>query len=274
MFANLVATSSLNCFIVEEKPMPQNSKKKKTITALFDRCKKSKKFEFDNDLVKQVSIETDFKNHNDVTKIDQSKLLPEQVKNTGYCIAHLGEGRHRFIREIEVWYHRFEPIKEHEVEPWEYKPSLLNHTDESESNIISFAYNQRIIQHFLYGDITVSPKIYMSRRTKINVSYRVGMEQIAAKILQVELDATFEHNGEVVILEAKNGSPADFAVYQLFHPFLDYYNKNISGIKKITCCYLLKDKSTVCLYLYAFSDADDMGSIYLVKKARYELTVK
>ena len=113
----------------------------------------------------------------------------------------------------------------------------------------------------------------MSRRTKINASYSAGSEKIEAKKLQVELDATFEHDEEVVILEAKNGSPVDFAVYQLFHPFLDYHYKNIPGVKKIECCYLLQDKKkqTVSLYLYTFSDVGDIASIRLIKKARYDL---
>ncbi len=252
------------------------SKKKGVIVRLFDHCKRVNNLEFDTHLVKEISGEIGFKNTYDATKIDQSVKLPEEVKNAGYCIAGLGKGHYKFIKGLDIWYHRFEPIMENEIVPWPYKPSLLNHTDDSESNTISLVYNQRIIQHFLYEDITESPKIYMSRRTKFTASYCVGDETINAEKLQVELDATFEHNGEVTILEAKNGSPDDFSVYQLFHPFLVYHNKNIEGIKKIECCYLLRDKNKniVSLYLYTFSDIRDMQSIRLIKKSLYNLATR
>ena len=255
---------------------PNISKKKRVITCLFDHCKRVDNLEFDTDLVREISREIGFKNIYDVTKIDQSEKLPEEVRNAGYCIAGLGRGYYKFIKGLDVWYHRFEPIAENEVVPWPYKPSLLNHIDDSESNIISLVYNQRIIQHFLYEDITQSPKMYMSRRTKVTASYCVDEETINAEKLQAEIDATFEHNGEVTILEAKNGSPDDFSVYQLFHPFLVYHNMGIEGIKKIECCYLLRDKgkSIVSLYLYSFSDIKDMQSIRLIKKSTYNLAAR
>ena len=144
---------------------------------MFRHCRSKGNFEFNKDLIKEEAKNIGFGNPYDVTKIDQSNILPDEIRDAGYCIVLLGHGRYKFIKELDIWYHRFEPIEENEVEPWPYKPSLLNHTDESESNIISVVYNQRIIQHFLYGDISESPMIYMSRRTKVTVSYQVGAEK-------------------------------------------------------------------------------------------------
>lgn len=254
------------------------SKKNDTIITLFRDCKRKGNYEFDNDLVKEVSIPIGFRNHNDATKLDQSRLLPDEVKNAGYCVAHLGNGRHRFIKKLDSWYHRFEEMSESDKQDWNYTPSLLNHTDTSESNIISMVYNQRVIHNFLYEDITADPKIYLSRRTKITTSYRVGSEHISAKNLQMEMDATLERNGVVTILEGKNNFPADFSVYQLFHPFL-YYRQNVPTATKIQCCYLLQKElpnrltggkiRVVRLYLYSFSDIGNMSSIELVRKAQY-----
>ena len=243
---------------------------------MFRHCRSEGNFEFNKDLIKEEAKKIGFGNPYDVPKIDQSSGLPKEVRDDGYCIVLLGNGRYKFIKELDIWYHQFEPIEEDEVEPWPYKPSLLNHTDESESNIISVVYNQRIIQHFLYGDISESPMIYMSRRTKVTASYHVGAEKINAEKVQVEIDATFERKGEVTILEAKNGHPIDFSVYQLFHPFLVYNNKNIQSVKKIECCYLLqnKKKRTISLYLYSFSDIGNIKSIQLIKKSIYDLTAE
>lgn len=249
------------------------SSKKKTLNAIFQSCKEAGNFNFDNKKVKRICEQTGFGNPFDVTKIDNSNLLPDEMREENYCVVHLGRGRHRFMPIADVWYHRLETVSQNERKPWKYKPSVLNHTDMSESNVISFAYNQRIIQSFLYGDIAANPKIYMSRRTKITTSYSVGTEKIEVEGLQMELDATFEFEGKVTVLEAKNGFPPDFTLYQLFHPCLDYHEKKIKGVKEIMGCYLLRDKDahTIRLYLYTFTRPDDMMSIHLVKKAEYIL---
>lgn len=248
-------------------------KKKQVLLALFRSCKDRGNYKFHNDKVKEIGTPLGFKNPFDATKVDSTKALPDEIKDEGYCVVHLGEGWHCFMPVLDVWFHAFEEMKPDEIIPWDYKPSLLNHTDASESNIISLVYNQLIIQDFLYGDKTEKPKIYMSRRTKITETYRAGVERIEAVKLQVEMDATFEHRGIITALEGKNGFPNDFSVYQLFHPFLDY--QKVQGAKRVECCYLLKKDDqqgyVVRLYLYSFSDPSDIGSIQLVKKAQYDL---
>ena len=190
---------------------------------------------------------------------------------------HLGNGRHCFMPIANTWYHEFEKITEDEKVEWIYTPSILNHTDTSESNVISFVNNQKIIYDFLYGRKDISPKMYLPRRSKITTSYLVGNQKIVVKRLQMEMDAIFELDGKIVAVEAKNGFPRDFAVYQLFHPFLDYHQKSVEGIIKgvseIMGCYLLRDREqhSIRLYLYTFPRPHDMMSIRLVKKAEYVL---
>ena len=248
-------------------------KKKQVLLALFKSCKKSGDYKFHNKQVGEIGTSMGFRNTFDVTKVDSTKLLPDEIKDEGYCVVHLGDGWHCFMPVLDVWFHEFEEIEAEETIQWDYKPSLLNHTDASESNIISLVYNQLIIQDFLYGDKTEKPKIYMSRRTKITETYRAGTERIEATKLQVEMDATFEHRGVVTVLEGKNGFPRNFSIYQLFHPFLDY--QKVQGVERVECCYLLKKDDrqgpVVRLYLYSFADVGDIGSIQLIKKAQYDL---
>lgn len=113
----------------------------------------------------------------------------------------------------------------------------------------------------------------MSRRTKITASYSVGSVKIDVEKLQLELDATFENNGRVTVIEAKNGFVSDFSIYQIFLPLLDYHQKNIDGVDRIESCYIAKDKrrSLIRFYLYSFPNPKDMSSIKLVKKTEYNL---
>ena len=78
------------------------SKKKETLLALYRSCKESGQYVFDNNKVREICSQTGFGNPFDVTKIDCSELLPDQVIDDGYCVVHLGSGRHKFMKAIEI----------------------------------------------------------------------------------------------------------------------------------------------------------------------------
>lgn len=252
--------------------------KQDVITELFKRCKQKNDFVFDNALVKQVCREYNFGNPFDATKLDDTSKFPQILLDEDYFILHLGGGKHKFVKGINIGFHHFEDIDEDNIFDWKYRNSLLNEFDTSESNILSVASNQRIIHDFIYGDIVASPKVYNARRTKINLSYHVGDDEINAQNLQMEIDLTMELNGKVTVFEGKNGFPENFAVYQLFHPF-KYYSilkkEKKLDIKQITCCYVLrereKERSVLRLYNYTFEDEDNIASIKLLKNAQYNL---
>lgn len=107
----------------------QVSKKDATLTELFEICQQQGNFEFDNDLVEQVARKHGFKNKFDATKLDNSTLLPEALRQADYFVLHLGKGRHRFVQGIHNWYHTFEPIHASEVLDWKYRQSILNDFD-------------------------------------------------------------------------------------------------------------------------------------------------
>lgn len=252
------------------------SVKKEVLLEIFQHYKTSDNPIFDNDLVKSISGKR-FKNHFDVTKTDNLSLLPESIREQGYCVVHLGGGRHAFIKAANDCFHDFEEIPSEEI-PWKYRKSALNEIDTSESTILSVGFNQRIVHDFLYDDIVASPKMYGSRRTKITSDYFIGEEKISVEKLQIEMDLVTEYQGVVTVFEGKSGFPENFAVYQLFHPFLYFSQlKTEKEIKidSINCCYMLRKKIkrdiVIRLYLYTFSDSSNMESIKLEKCAQYRL---
>jgi len=254
------------------------SKKAQVLEKIYRHCQQQGTMEFDNTLVKRVCKEVDFGNPFDATKVDNSSLLPDILRREDVFVIHLGGGKHRFVKGIQYGYHPFEEISDTERFEWKYRKSLLNELDTSESNILSVAGNQRIIHDFLYDDIVASPKAYNARRTKISFDYRIGTEHIRAVNLQMEIDYTFEYQGVVTVIEGKNGFPADFAVYQIYHPFRYYVEMRREkelDIRQITGCYILRDRvqgvSVLRLYNYTFEDPTDIGSIRLLKKAEYHL---
>lgn len=254
------------------------NKKQKVITEIFKICRAKGDFTFHNDLVKRISKKYNFGNPFDVTKLDNLDKFPDILINNDYFIVHQGKGYHKFIKGIEKSFHKFEPIPSKHILDREYKRSILNEYDTSESNMLSVGSNLRIFHHFLYGNSEVVPKIYFPRRTKTSFEYYFGNEKVVMENIQMEIDLTMEYNSMVTIFEGKNGLPQNFAVYQLFHPFKYFANikkENKLPIKQITACYVLRyrenDSSILRIYNYTFQDENDIGSIKLLKNVQYNL---
>lgn len=270
------------------------SLKKQVLLEIFSICKKRDNYIFDNDLVKDVIAKTKgerkFKNPFDVTKVDRQDLLPKTITDEGYALIHLGKGQHQFIKELNHLVHNFEDIRPEDEVDWKYRRSLLNEFNDSESNALSVANNQRILHHFAFGkdtefddeDISKRPKTYFPHRTKASLKYKIGTSaEIILTSMQIEVDLTIEFQGTIAVFEAKNGKPDSFSVYQLFHPFLYYHEAKrtkpeISNrIEDIVCVYLVRQKSKnatkLKLWKYTFETPNDITTIKFLKSACYNL---
>jgi len=257
------------------------NKKQKVITEIFKICKEKNNFIFHNDLVKKVSKKYKFGNPFDATKLDNLDRFPAILIKNDYFIIHQGKGYHKFVKGIEKAFHKFEAIPSKNIIDREYKKSILNEYDTSESNMLSVGSNLKIFHHFLYGDVDVMPKIYFPRRTKTSFEYFFDDEKVVMENIQMEIDLTMEYNGMVTVFEGKNGLPKNFAVYQLFHPFKYFSNikkENKLPIKQITACYILRYRenshSHLRLYNYTFKNENNICSIELLKNAQYNLIGK
>ena len=194
----------------------QLSKKQQVLERLFLQCEQKGSYKFSNSDVKQVANAVDFKNPFDATKVDSREILPQSIRQKGYCIAHIGRGRYRFIPELQNWYHDFETILPQEVIEWRYRKSLLNDIDRGEASALSFAFNQHILHDFIYEDVVASPKIYVPGRSRTTIEYTVGSTYVKAEDQQLEMDMVLEYQGTVTVIEAKNktfSSFTNFAVY-------------------------------------------------------------
>jgi hypothetical protein len=270
-----------------KKSKQKENRKKKVLSKIFEICKSKNSFIFDNDLVKTVSRKIGFQNHFDATKLDTKERLPNNLIKEDFALIHLGSGKHTFIKGIEKIYHNFEPIEK--VIDWQYKKSILNQYNTSESNILSVANNQRILHNFLFDqdkefdsvNIEKRPKTYFPHRTKANLEYNFG-EELNVKLnkVQIEIDLTIEFKGKIGIFEAKNGKPKNFSIYQIYHPFLYYWQAKQkpeleAKIKEIVCIYVVREKQekfdVLNLYAYTFTNPRDITSIKFLKSIRYNL---
>ncbi|MDY3113806.1 MAG: hypothetical protein SOW25_05710 [Helicobacter sp.] len=252
------------------------NKKHLVLETLYKHCVKQNNFIFHNDLVKEISKQCGFGNPFDATKLDSSDKLPPSFRELDICVLHLGSGNHSFIKGVDKLYHPFECMQK--SINWQYKKSLLNEYNDSESNILSVANNQRILHHFLFENdlefenlsIENRPKTYFPHRTKTTLNYFFDTQEIEAKNQQIEIDLTLEFNGVIGIFEAKNGEPKDFNIYQIYHPFLYYHNSNLP-IKRIICVYLVRKNESLKLWAYTFENPLYLDSIVFLKSCEYIL---
>ncbi len=262
------------------------NKKHQVIEILYKNCKNNNNLTFHNNKVKKICAELNFGNPFAVTKIDSKDKLPPLLIKNDTAIIHLGSGFHKFIKGIDKVYHNFEQIQN--TKDLIYKKSLLNQFNSSESNILSIANNQRILHNFLFGqdneltnnDIAKRAKTYFPHRTKTSFKYKLGNTEIELNNIQIEIDLTIEFDGIIGVFEGKNGKPNSFSVYQLYHPFLYYYNANKQGvlngvIKKIYGVYVVREKENnydlLKLWCYTFINPTDITSIKFIKSIAYNL---
>ena len=269
------------------------SKKHLLLDKLVDMCLGRdgvglSKYIFNNLEVKEIARDVGFGNPFDATHIDtSSKLSPRMIKEN-FAILHLGtpvgekSANHMFFRGIQNIYQPLPDIED-KVE-FMYQPSPLDQLNTSESNILSMLHNHNVLLDFLYpNDVNAKPHMYMSHRTKYSPKFKIGDIPIDCNKLQIEIDMTFENNGTITVFEAKNWvrNRNDFAVYQLYHPFLHYYmlmNNGDIDVESVNCCYAVRQVSKeavrIMIYLYTFDDPYDMTSIRLIRSKSYSLIKK
>ena len=258
------------------------SKKRKTLEEVFNKCTESNNLVFDSDFAKKISIKHNFSNHHDLTHIERKKLLPQVMIDNDYFVIRLGQGKYKFIKGINNYYHPFEKIDN--IKDWPYKKNILDELNTSESNILSVINNQGIIQDFLYGDRREIPNVYNAHRTSHTFKYKLKNNEIECDQMQIEIDLTLESRGRITVFEAKNKFSEDFAKYQIYFPFRKYYDEYMDGKIKLTnmrdvfeidSCYVQRKEvdgiSVIRMYLYTFTDKEDISSIVLKDSCEYRL---
>ena len=85
---------------------------------------------------------------------------------------------------------------------------------------------------------------------------------------QIEIDAGFEGNASLILLEAKNRVCVDFMVRQLYYPYRKWAQRIQKTVKPIFFEY---SNGVFCLREYVFENVNHYNSLALVKEKRYRL---
>jgi len=182
-------------------------------------------------------------------------ILP--VKNGHYAIIK-GEG-YTEIPEINS-----EPILFDAKVSFHLESSLIG---DSEMQHLDFAHATGMIEHFAEVG-----KLYLTirgRKYTPEFMFNVGNTLVEQKSVQTEVDAGYEGESHVILIEGKNVKMKDVIIRQLYYPYRKW-SKDTT--KKVLPLFFEKRDFQYMFWMYEFTDEEDYNSIRLVKSARYIMT--
>lgn len=163
-------------------------------------------------------------------------------------------------------------IPEIEAEPIEFKSDLKFNLDtsligNSEMQHLDFAFATGLIQEFMEDDSLVLT--IRGRKYTPPFTFNVNGQVVETASVQTEVDAGYEGEDKVVLIEAKNSTTKDTIIRQLYYPFKQW---QIHTKKKVYTLFFERTKDKVYnIWQFSFDDIDDYNSIRLEKCAKYKI---
>lgn len=192
----------------------------------------------------------------DIFKENGLFLLP--VKNGFYNLVN-GEG--------------YVDIPNIKTDPIEYKSKLSFRPEtslvgDSEMQHLDFAYAASLIRTF-----TNDPSLVLTirgRKYTPNFDFFVGNQKINVSSVQTEVDAGYEGEKQVVLIEAKNFAASDVIIRQLYYPFRQWQSKTN---KKVVTLFFDKEAggNIYSIWQFTFKNPQDYNSIELIKSGRFQI---
>jgi len=136
----------------------------------------------------------------------------------------------------------------------------------SEMQHLDFAYAASLIRTFLEDDTLVLT--IRGRKYTPAFSFKVGEQKIDVESVQTEVDAGYEGEKAIVLVEAKNNNATNVIIRQLYYPFRQWSSHTCKEVKLL---FFEKIERYYSIWQFSFSDPYDYNSIYLVKSAKYEV---
>lgn len=213
-----------------------------------------------------------------MTKFDHEVNLPDIFQKNNLSILPLTRGSYR-IGHYDV----FKKIKEIDKKIKNFQiPENIKSIDPknlySESSVLHSAYATGMI-HDLFNITnnnflipTISGRM-SSKDFNFNIlNKKTGKKnKIGVKNSQIEIDAGYETNNELIIIEAKNFKSEDFIIRQLYYPYRLWKSKIV---KKVIPVFLNYSNDVFSFYIYNFNNIEDYNSLELIESKKYRISTR
>ena len=237
--------------------------------SIADHVKQSGAFSISAEQIKK------FREPRLMAKFDHRKNLPSVFKSHGFGILPISRGDY-LIGPFEL----FAPLPEPGSGGIVQKASLPTEVASISPNAIfsepvalNCAWNAGILQSFL-GEERLFPTLSGRMGAKpfefsIGSTRNAGTTKVSVDGAQIEVDAAYEGDGSLTIIEAKMDLAEDFIVRQLYYPYRHFSMLPIH--KPVRTVFLTYSAGIFNLSEYGFSKPDNYSSATLLKTARYSL---
>ncbi|MCS7003215.1 MAG: AAA-associated domain-containing protein, partial [Dehalococcoidia bacterium] len=204
-----------------------------------------------------------------MAKIDRRDDVPEIFANAGVFLLPVTNGEYAIVRG--EGYHVLPRPAEPPAIFYSRLPfALVSATaGESETQHIDFAFNSGLLERFAgVGNLYLTIR---GRKRAPEFHYYVGETLLRASSVQVEVDAGFEGQDHIVVVEGKIGRPDTFHVRQLYFPFRFW--QSIAPTKRIMPVFFTYEPETAIstFWEYRFRQPERYDSIELVRAQAFRI---
>ncbi|MCD6417354.1 hypothetical protein J7M00_01055, partial [bacterium] len=187
-----------------------------------------------------------------LVKQDTRESRPRIFREKGLFILPIKNGKYAIIKG-----EGYVDIPEIKTKVKEYKSSLKFNLDtslvgNSEMQHIDFAYASSLIRSFMKDDSLVLT--IRGRKYTPKFSFCVGKQKITVQSVQTEVDAGYEGEKQVVLVEVKNSKADNVIIRQLYYPFRQW--KNYTD-KKVITLFFERIKDEYHIWQFEFTDIND-----------------
>ena len=150
-----------------------------------------------------------------------------------------------------------------------YTSKLQFHLDtvnvgNSEMQHLDFAYATSLVRTFMND-----PNLILTirgRKYTPAFEFYVGKQKITTKSVQTEVDAGYESNKQIVLVEAKNSKTKNTLIRQLYYPYRQWQQHTKKPVKTL---FFEKRDNLYSFWLFSFDKILQYNSVRLVKSKSY-----
>ena len=214
---------------------------------------------FKNTVEKEVRI---------LCKQDTRESRPKVFKENNLFILPVKNGLYNIIQG-EGYFDIPQIKKEIGIYPSKLKFHLdSSEVGDSEMQHLDFAYASSLIRTFL-EDPTLVLTI-RGRKYTPEFEFNVEKQSINVESVQTEVDAGYEGEKQIALVEAKKPGTNNTIIRQLYYPFRQWQS---CTNKKVTTLFFERDinENSYSIWQFKFEHMNNYNSIKLVKSGKYRI---
>lgn len=205
-----------------------------------------------------------------MTKFDARGARPEALRENGLFLLPETNGSYLLLREDG--YCDLPAVKSENIEEFEARfpfPLVSLRDATSEMSQLDRLFQCRLIERII-GTNEIYATI-RGRRFAPHFDYRVGdLGEFSARGIQYEVDQGYETRDEIILFEAKNTTPQDFLIRQIYFPYRVYLDRFCKRVRLFFFNYNATS-GVNSFHEYRFADPQQYRSIEVCSSQHFRV---